>query len=642
MPFNVALHVGHDRAMLKKLHDSSLSGFINEEAFSREPCTLRTDASAMVISSLPPGLPYSVLPVHSLFLGLFHLFLLDKTGFMTNYIMESPGTLSTIVRLILHSNYPVEVINLAMQCLMLMVLSPSPKRSEIVTTLRHWRFGQSLYKLGLSDPHSPLYASSSALYTALESSDLCRGYESLKLPISAPSDDEIWWASRVSTDPDFCESTATTLGFKIKWIPSEDGTVVNVDGVLLGAPIRISGSFDTATGFLKLSLPLESAQSTATFKLAPVISGSNAHFFTGFTYFSGGEDNPTCSCLFWRDSHQNTLEARQGGAKYPLSTPTPSWFSPPPDEATHSLRLFLRYMNATNHSLRTFDVEYILYAVFELRVGDTVSNPPPKWLTKYPGENDATFSSRHTAFQATLRTILTFRLEMLEAYCMSNLEIVKRDRETILSSLRMVYASLSEEFLIAIGAINPESVAISTKDKLMEGLHSSDPNVVLGFARTVANLKTTIWRSSPSEVFLEASAKVLEAVIRTGITQPTNTFLDFKDVESPLNAIYRKYTAMLMWSHPALCPHEDPFSFELQLALLCSLILKTEECASEHEPSIHTSTNDAISPYLNISKSGRGGFSYSHLLTLIAAGALSAAAIGFGAFMIGRRMNKNS
>ena len=646
MPFFFIMNLKAIRSLL-----NSLGGASEYDSIDEEDCPLRPfDGTISSLRDLPAGLPYSAIAVSSFMTLLFGFIDADSTGFMTTYIMDTPGALSTLVRLLLHSVYPDHVVRHIMYSMMLMLVSPSPRRAELVNTLRHWRFGQALFKFGLLDPESPFEPMVSALYGIFDAADLFTSYEPLPLAMIDPLENEVWWVT--ITDPSTIghDNSTTRIGLHLKWVPGEDG-VVNIEGFVMPEPPT---GRNIVTGTLNgsdLELVVQtSPRDKLIFSADYLATGNEARFFCGVVSSELSENEGAVgSCLIWRDPCSSSPEFWSNPSHIPLSVGDPSWFTSPSSEGLlndlNLTRMLQYFIYAGSHYMRTVQVETARRDIpqFENLVADPkLLQSLSSSLIQHRFESDAAINSRCFLFLGASIQLMGARKRIFQDLEAQNLVTAKRDRDLICFALRSAYASIEEDVLIAAGIVNPlGDPNVSSKLQLLASLGPSSAMNESHIIQAILAQKEELFGTSK---FLEASAKVLDAAIRAGIEHPSNTVADFGDLESHINGIYRKYSSTVTYLHPALCTHEVPFSFEQIFSFLSTGISLAERNQIELECGAHKTKYMNYSMFGSLGRFKRtregNGISTSSLL-LLGAGALSALAIGTAAFLIGRHSNKS-
>ena len=649
--------------MCRDLCGDSNFGIVDTTAFSKG---WLKSADEIIESSrhLYPGSTWQSLSVISFLYRIQALACIDLTGRVFDYLIDNcPGFLHLIIRLMGETN-PI-ALTCCLQTIMCAICSKSSKRPEILAAFDHWRLAPSMTKFGLvrQGPFSLPAHSLYALINGAKLMDVEHITYNLKMDLDTPTSyekpfssddfDGVWWITTTNVNLVSAEKVAELICCNLKWVKEEDGTV-SIKGTAVnrhGQEAEIIGQ--TTEKVEQMGFQYNSSEENWIFDGSMVPMGCGGVASDANDVAEPGAWNPVCSFFMWRDNRPATPEFVASAIETVKATSSsfklPAWFDI--DLMAQSLgpMMALRYGMLYTNLASSFaphnviELNSIPYEVPD--IAEHAQNPAmPAIIARLrqdPSETNEAFQARCNIFSGAFSWGASQRFDAIKPTYMHELP---EDLQTIVDALKITYASLPHEVLVAAGVVDPNDPTRRTAQAVLLSLDNDFETTI----RKIYSSKMVAWFQNSKEN-LEASAVVLDAIIRTGLSGPaTLTALDF-DNDSPINQIYHKWTSRLVYAHPVLNSADPPFSFE-ELVVSFGLLLSpqfddsaNEEAAAfgdEDNFESEDATNQIFSDALK-RQSRRDTSSTVTTIAIVGAAAIATIAIGVGAFLLGRRLNND-
>ena len=200
-------------------------------------------------------------------------------------------------------------------------------------------------------------------------------------------------------------------------------------------------------------------------------------------------------------------------------------------------------------------------------------------VNKSNAETDAFFESRKTTYVGSTIWAMSSRHQLIAT---NYLHELKEDFDIIKNALHLAYSSLPEDILVGAGVIVPSKPARGTREAALKALNDEFIAAIHG----VCTEQRIQWATSKASC-IEATAQLVDGVIRTGNQSPNSTSFD----DSPIYRLYLKWTGRLFLAHPSLAPSEPPFTFEELVVCFSQSIQRASESDDNEEDELAEEPN---------------------------------------------------
>lgn len=650
MPYNI-LHLLISSS--KRLIGASSYGPIDMDAFTSYWASNADDLVGMP-ESMICGATWEEWAMSSHTLMLISFLQADPSGRALEYMTERcPDIFQLYIRLLNSSDPPV-VLG-AVHFLMAVATSPSPSRSKWIAQLHHWRLSVHLSKF-IGIRKSALAAPISALIVALEAADfidcahlsrLNRDSQWFQDPIDFSKEDfdGIWWIAKVDARTAGLDRTFDIICCNLAFeeapsdIPEQLGSpIVTVKGSTVnsrGVKGTLHGDGKTSESIFGFTVENDGPKEESLFFNAVVL----LHSLGGMANPSDQEpgDDPAYSFFMWRDSRPATPEFWQEATSVlvrsaePYSHP-PAWVSTS-DQNLAVQSSQMRIGASAMHHSQFSSIDVLELSVLVDQVGDPSDSGGygdilPNSLEQGDGESDAAYANRSIVFAGSHAYLYSHRLQALETFFQ---ELVDTDMELMTKAIFEACSVLPEDVLIGVRLIVRSVPQIKDKRALLKTLKREVDAIISG----AFSAQTDAWGDLESRTsYAIAASKFLDAVIGPPGSE-----------ETPIRKLYLKWSSRLGLVHPALNPADTPFSLIELLYFAQSITHEklTEAAEMEHagDSPEDTRGQKLFSQALNMRNEANDDSDGIVSTALVVAGAaVVSLAIGLGAFLIGRRLNR--
>lgn len=629
----------------------SLSSFALEAA----------DELIEVTKGLNPGAPWQDLAACLFAYRLQALACIDPSGKFMEYLEdEVPSTINTLFRLLRLPN-PI-AITCALQLILFTIVTKSPRRKKWVAQYRHMRLIQHLSRFGLHR-QTPFSQISAMLYAALEAADFIdadnythdlkmdAASPKLEKPFASADFDGIWYISQVGSQLVGIEGVTYILCCDLKWELENDK--ITVKGPAFASDnleSTIDGSASATLEQLGFQLSSNDGSFSAIYDAVIVPVGIGGTASRPEDLAEGGGWNPIVGFHMWRDTRPSTPEHWEEAKKKVLASACapPAWFSEDTNDANRAM-MATSLSNGLAHTAGCFapwtvveqaSAPYEVPGIREYAADPSIPSVVLNSLSQSEFETDNAYATRQELFLGASSIIVVERLNIIPAFAHE----LDDDSALIVKSVVEAYGSLPDSVLLAAGVIIPSDDSHSSRRLVMQAL-DANPTTALFH---ICQQQLRLWCDPKTKAsFLGAASLLIDAVVRTGITNPSGEVFDF-DNKSPINTLYHKWTCRLTYTHPSVDAASPPFSFEELYAsmIICQQRMfedaEAQQADNQQPGHAHATTEDSQQIFSDaLKRKSRKSSDNSTMITsaLIIAGATVATlAIGVGAFLLGRRL----
>lgn len=658
--------------MVKLISGESETGPLDMTTFSTFALSA-ADEILEVVKGLSAGASWHDLTSCLFAYRLQALACIDPSGRFLEYLEDhAPHIIHTLFRLMRSPN-PI-VVTCALQLILFTIVTKSSRRMKWVAQYRHWRLTQHLTRFGLFR-QNPFSQISSMINAALEAADFMdpeHHKHDLRMDAASPKlekafesadFDGLWWIAQVGAQVVGVEGVFQLVCCDLKWVKKEDK--VTIEGpAFFSQPSNnlVEATIDGSASLALDQIGFQFSVNDGSFSiihdgvLIPVGIGGTASRPEDLAE-GGGAWNPAVSFFMWRDTRPSTPELlEEAKAKVRIASAAgspPDWFDEERNMEANRPMMAARLANGFAHTAGHFatwtvveqaSVPYEIPGLNEYAADPSI---PPVVLDTLAQaedeESDEAFSTRQNLFLGATSILVVERLNIIPSFA----DEMDADLAIFTSAAKQVYSVLPEDVLIAGGVLDPQAGGdFANRRALAQALVAKPKYVML----MICQRQLLLWSKPETQPrFLAAISQIVDAILRTAVTNPTNTVIDF-DQTTPINTIYRKWTNRLSYTHPGIASASLPFTFEELCAsfYICQQRIndeiqqQLEQDEANADPNGHMNAEDSQQIFSDaLKRKSRKTSDSSSMVTsaLIIAGATVATlAIGVGAFLLGRRL----